>query len=137
MALLVTLFLVLINIFNNITNVAPNTEGMTAISSWMLACMFFVFASLMAYAFILYLLIKNKEIKMENKWESLNIIYSKDCKVHHPPDVKKRLEELDEISGWRKMAAIDSVFLYLFPLLFFAFNLFYWPFWTLMPDSDS
>ena len=36
MALLVTLFLVLINIFNNVTNVSPNTEGMTAISSWML-----------------------------------------------------------------------------------------------------
>ena len=36
MALLVTLFLVLINIFNNVTSVSPNTEGMTAISSWML-----------------------------------------------------------------------------------------------------
>ena len=36
MALLVTLFLVLINIFNNVTNITPNTEGMTAISSWML-----------------------------------------------------------------------------------------------------
>ena len=36
MALLVTLFLVLINIFNNVTAITPNTEGMTAISSWML-----------------------------------------------------------------------------------------------------
>ena len=35
-ALLITLFLVLVNIFNNVTNVSPNSEGMTAISSWML-----------------------------------------------------------------------------------------------------
>ena len=56
MALLVTLFLVLINIFNTITNISPNTEGMTAIASWMIACMFFVFGALLAYATILYFL---------------------------------------------------------------------------------
>ena len=57
MALLVTLFLVLINIFNTITNISPNTEGMTAIASWMIACMFFVFGALMAYSSILYFLL--------------------------------------------------------------------------------
>ena len=57
MALLVTLFLVLINIFNTITNVSPNVEGMTAISAWMIACMFFVFGALLAYATILYFLL--------------------------------------------------------------------------------
>ena len=57
MALLVTLFLVLINIFNTITNVSPNVEGMTAISAWMIACMFFVFGALLAYASILYFLL--------------------------------------------------------------------------------
>ena len=36
MALLVTLLLVLINIFNNVTSITPNTDGMTAIGSWML-----------------------------------------------------------------------------------------------------
>ena len=54
MALLVTLFLVLTNIFNTITNVSPNVEGMTAIASWMIACMFFVFLALLEYATILY-----------------------------------------------------------------------------------
>ena len=57
MALLVTLFLVLTNIFNTITNVSPNVEGMTAISSWMIACMFFVFLALLEYAAILYFLL--------------------------------------------------------------------------------
>ena len=56
MALLVTLFLVLVNIFNTINNISPNVEGMTAISMWMIACIFFVFGSLMAYATLLYFL---------------------------------------------------------------------------------
>ena len=57
MALLVTLFLVLINIFNTITNLSPNVEGMTAISSWMIACILFVFGALTGYASILYYLL--------------------------------------------------------------------------------
>ena len=59
MALLVTLFLVLTNIFNTITNISPNVEGMTAISSWMIACMFFVFGALLGYAGLLYFLLVN------------------------------------------------------------------------------
>merc|ERR1712038_1644979 len=57
MALLVTLFLVLTNIFNTINNLSPNVEGMTAIASWMIACMFFVFGALLGYASILYFLL--------------------------------------------------------------------------------
>ena len=36
MAMLITLFLVLTNIFNMITANSPNVEGMTAIAAWML-----------------------------------------------------------------------------------------------------
>ena len=54
MAMLITLFLVLINIFNTVTSNSPNVEGMTAIAAWMLACIFFVFGALLAYAFILW-----------------------------------------------------------------------------------
>ena len=43
MALLVTVFLVLINIFNNITTNSPKSEGLTAIEIWMMACILFVF----------------------------------------------------------------------------------------------
>ena len=53
MAMLITLFLVLINIFNTVTSNSPNVEGMTAIAAWMLACIFFVFGALLAYALIL------------------------------------------------------------------------------------
>ena len=48
MALLITFFLVLIKNFNTITNISPNTETMTAIASWMIASMFFVFGALLA-----------------------------------------------------------------------------------------
>jgi hypothetical protein len=46
MALLITLFLVLINIFNNITTNSPKAEGLTAIEIWMLACILFVFGEM-------------------------------------------------------------------------------------------
>ena len=43
MALLITLFLVLVNIFNNVTTNSPKAQGLTAIEIWMLACILFVF----------------------------------------------------------------------------------------------
>ncbi len=46
MAMLITLFLVLINIFNTVTTNSPNVEGMTAIAAWMIVCILFVFAAL-------------------------------------------------------------------------------------------
>ena len=53
MALLITIFLVLINIFNNITTNSPKAEGLTAIEIWMLACILFVFGKF-SVASILY-----------------------------------------------------------------------------------
>ena len=54
MALLITLFLVLINIFNNITTNSPKAEGLTAIEIWMLACILFVFGDYTLGASIYY-----------------------------------------------------------------------------------
>lgn len=54
MALLVTLFLVLVNIFNTVTTNTPKAEGLTAIEAWMLACILFVFGTLTEYAFLLF-----------------------------------------------------------------------------------
>ena len=73
MALLVTLFLVLTNIFNTITNVSPNVEGMNAIASWMIACMFFVFLALLEYAAILYFLLVS--INDQEKYKVVRYIY--------------------------------------------------------------
>lgn len=54
MALLITLFLVLVNIFNSVTTNTPKAEGLTAIEAWMLACILFVFGALVEYAVILF-----------------------------------------------------------------------------------
>ena len=53
MTLLVTLFLVLINIFNSITVRSPKVEGFSAVSAWVLSCILFVFGALIGYAGIL------------------------------------------------------------------------------------
>ena len=53
MSLLVTLFLVLVNIFNSVTGNAPKAEGLTAVETWVVSCIIHVFAVLAEYAVIL------------------------------------------------------------------------------------
>ena len=53
MALLVTLFLVLVNIFNSVTANAPKAEGLTAVETWVVSCIIHVFGVLAEYALIL------------------------------------------------------------------------------------
>ena len=53
MALLVTLFLVLVNIFNSVTANAPKSEGLTAVEAWVVMCILHVFCVLSEYAIIL------------------------------------------------------------------------------------
>ena len=43
MALLITLFLVLVNIFNAITTNSPKADGLNALQAWVIACIFFIF----------------------------------------------------------------------------------------------
>ena len=61
MTLLVTVFLVLVNIFNTITTNIPKAEGLTAIEAWVIACIIFVFGALGEYTVIL-LKIKLKKL---------------------------------------------------------------------------
>ena len=51
---LVTVMLVLVNLFLNITSKSPNTDSLTAISCWMIGCILFVALALMEYAIILF-----------------------------------------------------------------------------------
>merc|ERR1719192_2804093 len=53
MALLVTLFLVLVNIFNSVTANSPKAEGLTAVETWVVSCIIHVFGVLAEYALIL------------------------------------------------------------------------------------
>ena len=46
MTILVTVFLVLVNIFNSITSNIPKADGLTAIESFIIVCIIFVFGAL-------------------------------------------------------------------------------------------
>ena len=52
--LLITIFLVLINIFNNVTEKSPNTETLTNISVWIISCITFIYSALVEYGSLLY-----------------------------------------------------------------------------------
>ena len=47
MALLITLFLVLVNIFNAITTNSPKADGLNALQAWVIACIFFIFGKIL------------------------------------------------------------------------------------------
>lgn len=61
MAMLVTLFLVLINIFNSVREQAPISSSLNAVDLYLVICIFFVFAALIEYAVILLLLKKRRK----------------------------------------------------------------------------
>ena len=123
MALLITLFLVLTNIFNIITTNSPNVEGMTAIAAWMLVCIFFVFGALVGYAYLLWKK-KKKTLPKRNR-----LTNKKEKKM-------SRKVSSDEQS---LIAKVDSTFLVIFPIMFLVFNMIYWPLFlrSSVPDNDK
>ena len=54
MTILVTVFLVLVNIFNSITSNIPRADGLTAIESFIIVCIVFVFGALIGSNKFLY-----------------------------------------------------------------------------------
>ena len=65
MGLLVTLFLCLLSLLNNMTSKAPNTESITSITIWLIVSIFFVHCALLEYGCILVY----KQLKLE--WDSM------------------------------------------------------------------
>ena len=74
MALLVTLFLVLTNIYSNVEDQSPVSNTINLLSLWMITCILFVFGALMAYAGILLVRYKTyDEFQTHNKASWLKI----------------------------------------------------------------
>jgi len=144
MALLVTLFLVLVNIFNNITTNTPKAEGLTAIEIWMLSCILFVFGALIEYAIILFRR-QTKCTKVRknpnNDFQMFQIEQRLSSRYEDGSDngvltVSQELLPLESdrkpsLDGLRpEMSAnyvhVDRAFLIAMPVLFLVFNITYW-----------
>merc|ERR1712193_435527 len=54
MGVLVTIFLVLINIFNNVKGNAPVSTSLNAVDLYLIICIFIVFLALLEYAIVLF-----------------------------------------------------------------------------------
>ena len=78
--LLITIFLVLINIFINVTSNSPNTKTLTNISGWIIGCIFFVHCALVEYGCLLFF----KHV-------------SKSCAKNPPEHIKNVLKKVDLI----------------------------------------
>jgi len=112
MAMLVTLFLVLINIFNSVRENAPISSRLNAVDLYLVVCIFFVFAALLEYAAILLLLKKRRKPlrEIEKKME-LN-------KPPPPVGLTARKQALvDNIDAWA---------MWISPPVFIFFNFVYW-----------
>jgi len=147
MTLLITIFLVLVNIFNTITTNIPKAEGLTAIEAWVIGCVLFVFGALIEYAGILLQMKMRASASMifQKKVSSPKMINNINNEiplqtVAQPNGMSARVEE--EIATERerdrkpptkkagnekvKTARMDLMFLILFPCIFLIFNVVYW-----------
>ena len=118
MGLLITVLLVLINLFNSIK--VPPATSPNALDVWMLSCVFFVTLALVAYAFLLYLKLS------PTKQPSMKIIDVKSIIETRNPGSPSKTQIVGQEHLNEKLAHLDRIFLVIFPLLFILFNLIYW-----------
>ena len=89
MALLVTLFLVLVNIFNSVTANAPKAEGLTAVETWVVSCIIHVFGVLAEYALILKIIQAEKRRDAKVNYHQSISYFIAICGEHSPPSTLK------------------------------------------------
>jgi len=86
MALLITLFLVLTNIFNGVKADAPASKRLNAVDLYLVVCIFLVFAALVEYSVILYIQKKVKRLTSCSK----NIPRDQDLSPEVTPNKKEK-----------------------------------------------
>jgi len=139
MAMLVTLFLVLINIFNSVREQAPISSSLNAVDLYLVVCIFFVFAALIEYAVIL-LLLKKRRKPRRTIDEGLMSMFTNTTSTngsgaestanstqHSTRDKKVPHVELGLTA--RKQALVDNIdawAMWISPPVFVVFNAVYW-----------
>jgi len=129
MAMLVTLFLVLINIFNSVREGAPISSRLNAVDLYLVVCIFFVFAALLEYAAILLLLKKKRKPLLKLEQGMKNII---DNAAVDDPQARRELMKKPHVPVGlteRKQALVDNIdawAMWISPPIFVFFNIIYW-----------
>jgi len=102
MTILVTVFLVLVNIFNNITSKIPKADGLTAIEAFIIVCIIFVFGALIGRTLFLFNITLSQEYAF--------ILLALKLKTSAPPDFKKteRFSDVNEVVDNFKKIDIDG-----------------------------
>merc|ERR1719244_1380184 len=150
MAMLVTLFLVLINIFNSVREQAPISSRLNAVDLYLVVCVFFVFSALMEYAAILMLLKKRRKPKrtIDEGLKTIFPIATRNGDVNQPvqrPERKKNnvgggvARAVPDTVTPHKQALCDNIdawALWISPPVFFFFNLVYWIAYRHVHDFD-
>ena len=119
MGLLITLLLVLINLFNSVK--VPPATSPSALDIWILSCIFFVTLALAAYASLLYLKKAASFCKQQAINSEVKTVFETRPGLPKTQPIKMKQDQLDNKVDW-----LDRCFLKIFPLIFIVFNLIYW-----------
>jgi len=129
MAMLVTLFLVLINIFNSVREQAPISSRLNAVDLYLVVCIFFVFTALLEYAVIL-LMLKKRRKPRRTIDEGLKNLFSQNNVAEGSGHGGRRKQPYVEVGlTARKQALVDNIdawAMWVFPPVFVLFNVIYW-----------
>ena len=110
MSLLVILFLVIINVFNNVRSSAPSSASskLNAIDKFMMTCIFMIFSAIFEYALILSI--------YTLKWDEHNYSIN-----YESPTLRERLYMV-----YKKPRLLDLISIILFSSTFVLYNFHYW-----------
>ena len=120
MGVLVTIFLVLINIFNNVKGNAPVPTSLNAVDLYLIICIFIVFLALLEYAIVLFKERYKTEIDaMKPGISSIQAAMS---------STKKSMEKF-KMTAWPEHTStrnkLDTMSLIIFPIVFIIFIIIY------------
>ncbi len=123
----------------------PSADGVTAIASWMLSCVFFVFCALMSYAYLLWRLkpsLLKRHWRREGKNETIgkNKEAAEEGEEADPNRVSVRSPSRSASKREPKevhMVRVDDICMVVFPVVFGLFHLMYWTIClTRQPEVD-
>ena len=102
----------------------PNTSRISAMGIWMIGCKIMVFGALTEYGILLFLTImsKNTETPLDQKMSALG--FEIKDRTHIEEGTKKHCRKI-EINNTMLMTKLDSISLFMFPIIFIIFIVVY------------